>query len=266
MSGQANPTMRKVVSSDGTVIAYDRYGQGPAVILVGGALTSALRSFPSFVQLAARLSSIFTIYTYDRRGRGDSGDTQPYTVERELDDLEALIREAGGTAAVHGRSSGAIVALEATVRGAAITKLSLFEPPVSADEPDPGSVAGCSKLIAAGRRGEVVRQFQSGVGLPADAIAAMRRTPEWPRLEAVAHTLAYDGAITSDPTVWTERARTVRVPTLVIDSDASPGHLRVAADAAREAIPTARRHTVAGTFHDVPAEILAPILADFFAG
>jgi pimeloyl-ACP methyl ester carboxylesterase len=265
MGEQVAPTMRKVQSSDGTAIAYDRYGDGPPVILVGGALTSALRSFPSFVRLAALLSSTFTVFTYDRRGRGDSGDTAPYAVDREVEDLEALIAVAGGAAAVHGLSSGAVLAVEATARGAAITKLTLFEPPLPQDEPDPAAAVQRSQLIAAGRRGEVVKQFLTGIGLPAQAIAGLRQTPEWPRLEAIAHTLAYDGAITGDRTLWTERARSVRVPALVLDSEASSQYLRAAAQAVSQALPTARRHTVAGDFHDVPAEVLAPVLAEFLA-
>jgi hypothetical protein len=158
-----------------------------------------------------------------------------------------------------------VLALEAAVRGAAITKLVLFEPPLPAGEPDPSSVQNRSRLIAAGRRGEVVERFaRDSVGLSAQAIAGLRQTPE-PRLEALAHTLAYDGAITSDRTLWTERARSVRVPTLVLDSDASPEHLRVTARAAGEALPTAHHRTIAGGVHDAPAEIVAPVLTESFA-
>jgi pimeloyl-ACP methyl ester carboxylesterase len=242
-----------VRSADGTLIAYERFGDGPPIILVGGALTSALRSFPSFVDLAQALSSTFTVYTYDRRGRGDSGDNQPYAVDREIDDLEALIAEAGGALGVHGLSSGGILGLAATVRGAAITKLVLFE-------------ANRGELIAAGRRGEVIERFLSdSVGLSPEAMQGLRQTPEWPRLEAIAHTLAYDGAITGDRTLWIERARSVSVPTLVLDSDASPEHLRAAARTAAEALPTARHRTIPGGVHDAPAEILAPVLTEFFA-
>lgn len=257
--------VKQVRSADGTPIAYERSGDGPPIILVGGALTSALRSFPSFAGLAAALSLAFTVYTYDRRGRGDSGDHQPYAVDREIDDIEALIAEAGGAAGVHGLSSGAVLALAASVRGAVITRLALFEPPVPAARPDLVSAAKRDELIAAGRRGEAVELFiASSVGLSPEAIAGMRQTPEWPRLEAVAHTLAYDRAITGDPPLWSERARSVRVPVLVLDSDASPGHLRAAARTAAAALPTARHRTIAGGVHDAPAETLAPVLAQFF--
>jgi pimeloyl-ACP methyl ester carboxylesterase len=259
-------SVRKVRSADGTLIAYERFGAGPPIILVGGALTSALRSFPSFVDLAQALASTFSVYTYDRRGRGDSGDNQPYAVDREIDDLEALIAEAGGAAGVHGLSSGGILGLTAAIRGAAITKLVLFEPPLPAGEPDPSQAAKRSELLAAGARGEVIERFVRGsVGLSTEAVAGLRQTPEWPRLEAIAHTLAYDGAITADRTLWTERARAVRMQILVIDSDASPERLRTAARSAVQALPTARHCTIAGGVHDAPAEILAPVLAGFFA-
>lgn len=259
-------SVEKVQSADGTLIAYQRFGAGPSIILVGGALTSGLRSFPSFVDLAHALSPMFCVYTYDRRGRGDSSDNQPYAVDREIDDLEALIAEAGGAAGVHGLSSGGVLGLAASARGAAIAKLSLFEPPLPTGERDPGSGPARGELIAAGRRAEVVERFLTdSVGLSAEAVEGLRQTPEWPRLEAIAHTLAYDRAITGDRTLWTERARSVRVPALVLDSDASPEHLRVTARTVAEALPTARHRTVAGGVHDAPAEILAPVLTEFFA-
>jgi len=260
------PLAKKVRSADGTPIAYERLGDGPPIILLGGALTSGLRSFPSFVDLARALSSTFTVFTYDRRGRGESSNNEPYAVDREIDDLEALIAEAGGAAYVHGRSSGAVLALAASARGAAIAKLSLFEPPLPGGAADPGLAAWRSEQIASGRRGEVVEQFLADdVRLPSGAITGMRQGPAWAQLEAVAHTIAHDVAITGDPALWSERARSVSVPTLVLDSDASPKHLRAAARTAAEALPAARHRTVAGGVHDAPAEILAPVLAEFFA-
>jgi pimeloyl-ACP methyl ester carboxylesterase len=258
-------TAGTVLSGDGTPIAYERSGDGPAVILVGGALTSGLRSFPQFVALAARLAATLTVYTYDRRGRGDSGDTPPYARDREVEDLEALIAEAGGSSAVYGLSSGAVLAVEAAARGAAITKLALLEPPVPLGEEDRGYAARRDELIATGRRSEVVELFLTRVGLPPPAIVGMRQTPEWPRLEAVAHTLSYDASVAGERTLWTKRVTAVSVPTLVLDSDASSEYLRAAADAAAEALPNARRRTLVGEFHDVPAEILAPTLAEFLA-
>jgi pimeloyl-ACP methyl ester carboxylesterase len=257
-------TVRKVQSSDGTAIVFERFGDGPPVILVGGALTSGLRSFPPLVQLAALLSSKFTVYTYDRRGRGDSGDTAPYAIDGEVEDLGALIAEAGGSAAVYGLSSGAVLAVEAAARGAAVTKLVLFEPPLPTGEVDPDAAA-LDELIATDRRGDALELFLTGVGLPPEAIAGMRQAPEWPGLEAMAHTILYDGTITEDRALWTERAPSLSVPTLVLDSEASSEYLRDAAQAATAALPEARSHTLKGEFHDVPPETLAPVLTEFFA-
>jgi pimeloyl-ACP methyl ester carboxylesterase len=266
MRSPALSTIGKVLSGDGTTIVYERFGQGRPIILVGGALTSALRSFPSFVRLAEALSPSFSVYTCDRRGRGESGDNQPYAVEREVEDLEALIAEAGGKAAVHGLSSGGVLGLTAAVSGAPVTELVLFEPPFPTGEPDAGAAARRDGLIAAGRRTELVERFVTdSVGLSPDGIAALRRSPEWPRLEAVAHTLAYDGAITGDRTLWSEQARSLRIPVLVLDSDASPEHLRAAARRAADVLPGASHRTVAGSVHDAAADVLAPVLADFFA-
>jgi pimeloyl-ACP methyl ester carboxylesterase len=266
MTQRLTSTTGSVESKDGTAITYDRIGEGPPVILVGGALTSALRSFPSFVQLAEALSACFTVYTYDRRGRGDSGDTQPYAVEREIEDLEALIAEAGGSAHVHGLSSGAVLAVTAVVRGAAITKLTLFEPPLPTGDPDPGAEAERRGLLAAGRRTEVVERYLTrSVALPLDLVDYLRQSPEWPRLEAIAHTLTYDGAITSDRRLWTEEARASHIPVLVLESDASPQHLRTAARRAADALPNTEFRTISGSVHDAPADVLAPVLAAFFA-
>jgi pimeloyl-ACP methyl ester carboxylesterase len=229
-------------------------------------LTSALRSFPSFVQLAEALSPSFSVYTYDRRGRGDSGDNQPYAVDREIEDLEALIAEAGGEAAIHGLSSGGVLGLTAALRGAPITKLVMFEPPFPTGEPDAGAAARRDELIAAGQRTELVERFvKDSVRLSPGGIAALRQSSEWQRLEAVAHTLAYDGAITGDRTLWSEQPESLRIPVLVLDSDASPEHLRTAARRATDALPSARHRTVAGTVHDAPADVLAPVVAEFFA-
>jgi pimeloyl-ACP methyl ester carboxylesterase len=259
-------TVRKVRSSDGTPIAFERSGDGPPVILVGGALNSSTRSFPPLVQLAGLLSSTFTVYLYDRRGRGDSADTTPYAVDREVEDLEALIAEAGGSAAVYGLSSGAVLAVEAAARGVAVTKLALFEPPLPAGEDASGFGAQRDELVAAGRRGEAVELFLTAVGLPPEAIAGMRQAPEWLGLEALAHTLLYDGTITEDQALWMEQAPSVSVPTLVLDSEASSEYLLDAAQRATEALPKARRHTLEGRFHDVAPETLAPVLTEFFAG
>jgi pimeloyl-ACP methyl ester carboxylesterase len=196
-------------------------------------LASALRSFPSFVDLAAALSSSFSVYTYDRRGRGDSrgdsGDTQPYAVERVIEDLEALIAEAGGAASVHGLSSGAVLGLTAAVHGAAITKLTLFEPPLPTGEPDPTAAIERRELLEAGRQSEVAERYLTGsarfpprrsppcAARPSGCASKLSRTPS----RMTGHH--------ERPEPLDERAQAVDLPVLVIDSDASPEHLRTAA-------------------------------------
>jgi pimeloyl-ACP methyl ester carboxylesterase len=256
-------TIGTVRSADGTTIAFNRAGDGPPVILVGGALND--RSFPPLVELGSLLSSSFTVYTHDRRGRGDSGDTTPYAVVREVEDLEALISEAGGPAFVYGLSSGAILALEAAADGVAIAKLALFEPPVTLED-DPGSDVDVqiAELISNGRRGEAVELFVKGIGIPAETIAEMRGSPQWPAWEAMAPTLLYEFALTEDRSLVT-RLGSVSVPTLVINSEASGPFFDQAARVVAEALPGGERRTVDGQYHDVAAEDLAAVLAGFFA-
>ena len=245
--------MNTVRSSDGTLIAYDRVGTGPAIIMVGGALSDRAGAASLAAALAPRLSAI----AYDRRGRGDSGDTPPYAVEREIEDLDALIVEAGGQAFVYGHSSGAALAMEAVVSGLPITKLAL--------RAHPGGT------VAAGRRGDAVEYFwREGLQLPPEMITQMRAAPWWPGMEALAHTLSYDGEVMGDhmtgkplPAEWAAR---VTIPTLVIDGAESPAQLRNAVAAVTDLLPHAERRTLAGQGHGAPAEVLAPILEAFLLG
>lgn len=194
--------MKKATSRDGTPIAFDQLGKGPVLILVSGA--TGVRSHPIFMQLAELLSKHFTVLNYDRRGRGDSGDTVPYAVEREVEDIEALIDGAGGSAFVYGISSGAVLALEAASRlPSKVKKLALYEPPFILDDSRPplprDYVAQLNVAIAAGKRGEAVEIFMTqAVGIPEDYLAPMREDPSWAETEAVAHTIAYDGIIMGD--------------------------------------------------------------------
>src|SRR6266702_8825377 len=186
----------RVMSSDGTSIASERVGTGPAVILVDAA--GNFRGFSPMPQLAEARSEHFTVFTYDRRGKGASTDTLPYAVDRELEDLQALIDLAGGRAFVHGFSSGAILALLAAERGIGIVRLSMLEPPlrVDATPPSPSGISGeVAKLIITGQRGEAYEHWLNGIGVPAEMIAGMRESPLWPALEATAHTLIYDSLI-----------------------------------------------------------------------
>ena len=257
-------TMRTVRSDDGTTIAFECSGEGPPLILVGGALSSGIRDFPPFVELARLLEPLFTVYRFDRRGRGDSGDTPPYSVEREVQDLEALISDAGGPVAVYGFSSGAVLAVEAAARGAGVTQLVLLEPPLpSGDDTGEAELKETDEMIRTGRRGDAVASFLTGVGLPDEAIEGMRQSPEWPDLEAMAHTLRYDGAITEDDALWSERARRVSVPTLVLFSEGTSAYLGDSARRAAESIPNALSRTLPGQFHDVDPHTLAAELSTF---
>jgi len=264
-------SMDTVRSTDGTSIAFERMGQGPPLILVGGALSDRSAAAP----LAAALAPRFTVFTYDRRGRGESGDTAPYAVAREVEDLAALIGAAGGPAFVFGHSSGAALALEAAARGLPIAKLALYEPPFIVDDSrppvPPGYAARLAELLAAGRRGEAVACFMTeAVGVPAEAVAQMRQAPMWPALELLAHTLPYDGAVMGDnmsghplPAAWTSA---VAVPTLVLAGGASPPWIRNAAQAVADILPHAQIRTLEGQTHATVPEVVAPVVADFFVG
>ena len=262
--------MRTVLSKDGTAIAFDQSGSGPAIILVGGALSERSAGVP----LAALLAPHFTVISYDRRGRGDSGDTAPYAVEREIEDIAALIEAAGGSAYVYGMSSGAALALEAANHGLAIPKLALYEPPFIVDDarkPIPADyVPRLGELAASGRRGDAVEYFMANaVEVPAEMIAQMRQSPMWPAMEALAPTLAYDGAIMGDKMAGkplsTGQWAAVTMPTLVMDGGDSPTWARNAVQAVADALPNAQRRTLAGQTHAVMPDVLAPILVEFFA-
>jgi pimeloyl-ACP methyl ester carboxylesterase len=254
--------MGTVRSADGTSIAFERTGTGPALILVDAA--ACFRGFGPMGALAALLASQFTVFTYDRRGRGESGDTAPYAVDREVDDLQALIGAAGGSAMVYGFSSGAMLGLHAAARGLAIPRLALLEPPFEVDRPGapPDLAAELSGLVAADRRGDAVERFQTAIGVPAEMIAGMRQSPSWPALEALAHTLVYDLTITAS--LSAARLSTITTATLVIDSEASDAGLRSSAQKVCDALPNGRRRSLKGQWHGVSAEDLAPALAEFF--
>jgi pimeloyl-ACP methyl ester carboxylesterase len=251
-----------VTSRDGTRIAYERAGTGPALIAVDAAGSySGFRPFPAPVEL---LAPHFTVYTYDRRGRGASTDTPPYAVEREVEDLAALIEAAGGSAFVYAFSSGGLLALHAAASGLAIPKLALFEPPLEPREAPQGEsefTAELSKLVAAGRRRDAVELFNRGIGVPEEVIAQM--TPEvWAALEAVAPTMVYDCVI-SDATSL-RLVRSVTVPTLVVDSQGSDDELAGMAATVAGALPNGTHRSLAGEWHGVPQEALAPVLTEFF--
>lgn len=259
--------MNKVTSKDGTEIAYDKRGSGPAVILVDGAL--CYRSFGPMPGLAELLSPHFTVYNYDRRGRGDSGDRQPYSLAREIEDIDALVDEAGGEAFVFGTSSGGALALEAAIQlGSKIKKLAMYEPPYNSDEDARQAWKEyrqqLDKLLAANRKGDAAALFMRSVGTPEEQVEGMRHAPIWPMFEAVAPTLAYDAAaLGEDRTVPNKRAAQVSVPTLVLNGTVIPFMEGTAKEIARS-IPHAEQHTLEGQPHDVNLEVLAPVLIEFF--
>jgi pimeloyl-ACP methyl ester carboxylesterase len=257
--------MKKIHSKDGTTIALDRLSNGPPVILVCGGSVDRTANAP----LATLLAEHFTVLNYDRRGRGDSGDTAPYGVEREIEDIDAVIAEAGGSAFVYGTSSGAALTLEAAASGLAITKLALWEPPYILEgrpRPPADTARTYTELVSAGRRGDAVEFFMSKVvGLPPEFVAQARNAPWWQVQVALAHTLAYDATIMGDYSLPSKRLASVTTPTLVIDGGASFPWIGETDQALADALPDAQRRTLEGQTHDVAPEALALVLVEFFA-
>ncbi len=256
--------MDSVTSKDGTTIAFDRLGEGPPVVLVCGASTDRMAN----AGLAALLAKDLTVLNYDRRGRGDSGDTPPYAVEREVEDIDAVIGAAGGSAFLYGTSSGASLGLEAAARGVAVTKLAMWEPPYIQDEsarPPADLVEQYDRMIAEGRRADVVEYFMSKVvGMPDEFVAFARTQPFWAAQEAIAHTLAYDATIMRDYSLPVDRAAAVTAPTLVLAGGASPPFMRETARALAEALPQGQDRILEGQEHNVASEAMAPALVEFF--
>ena len=257
--------MPKVNSKDGTQIAYETSGQGRAVLLVDGAFCS--RAFGPMPALAPLRAGNFTVITYDRRGRNESGDTQPYAVEREIEDIQALIEAADGTAYVYGISSGAALALRAAAALPAITRLAMYEAPFIPPR-TPRYLETFIELEEAGRRGDMVEHFMvDGVGQPREQVAGMRGQPFWAGLEALAHTLIYDTLIMGDFTVSPEITRlagSIRAPALVMSGGASPEAMQNAARELARSIPGAEIRTLPGQTHDVDPKVIAPVLIEFF--
>jgi pimeloyl-ACP methyl ester carboxylesterase len=256
--------MSTVTSADSTMIAFDQFGDGPPVIMTAGAFNTRSTTEP----LAKALAPQFTVLNYDRRGRGESGDTTPYAVEKEIEDIAALIAAAGGSASVFGYSSGATLALEAAAAGLSITHLVLYEPPFNTDDSYPRLPADfadqLARLVSAGRRGEAVELYQTtAVGIPEDVVAQMRHAPFRPGLEAMAHTLAYEAAIIGDRSLPAALLAAVTIPALVITGEQSPSFLRNAARAAARALSDGRLAVLPGQTHDINPGVIAPVMAKF---
>ncbi len=271
-TSQPAATAGSVVSRDGTKIAYERLGKGPALVLVAPALADRSGS----AHFAALLASRFTVINYDRRGRGQSGDTLPYTVQREIEDIEALIAAAGGSAFLFGSSSGAALALEAAnALGAKVVAQVLFEPPFIVDDSRPpipdGFFAEVGALVSANRRGDAVALFMTkGIGVPEDMVAGMRQAPTWAAMETRAHTLPYDGAVLAGlqggKPLPEGRWTLVSARTLVLDGDQSPPFLRNSAQALTHVLPGSERYTLEGQDHSAvftAPQALVPVLVEF---
>jgi pimeloyl-ACP methyl ester carboxylesterase len=256
--------METVTSRDGTPIAFDRLGEGPPVVLVTGGSVDRMSNVP----LAQELASDFTVLNYDRRGRGPSGDTMPYAIEREIEDIEAVIGAAGGSTNLYGTSSGAALALQATAAGLPVTKLALWEPPYILDEdarPPKDQVEQYETMVAEGRRGDAAEYFMTKVvGMPPEFAAQARNEPWWPNQEALAHTLAYDARIMGDYSVPTDQAASVKVPTIVIAGGADMPFMRETAQALADALPDGQVRFLDGQGHNVDPTVLAPALKEFF--
>jgi pimeloyl-ACP methyl ester carboxylesterase len=240
-------------------IAFDQSGHGPPVIIVLGAFNTRSTGAP----LAAALAAKLTVINYDRRGRGESGDTAPYAVEREIEDLDTLVQKVGGAAAVFGFSSGAALALAAAIHGVAITRLALFDLPLRAERvADPIDHAGAlAELVRAGRRGDAVEYFQRRmVGLPEPVIAQLRTAPFRPALEAMAHTLVYEATILGDGAIPIAKLARVRCPTLAIAAGRAHPMMRESAETVARGVRDGRALVLEDATHDLVPEVLAPPL------
>jgi pimeloyl-ACP methyl ester carboxylesterase len=266
--------MPSVSSTDGTTIAYSKVGSGPALIVVCGA--TQFRAFdPSLAVLAGLLAPNHTVITYDRRGRGESTDTQPYSTRHEIEDIAALVDAAGGRASLLGYSSGSVLALEAAAAGLPIDKLVMYEPPfVLPGQPVPPPpadyVEALDRMTASGDRDAAPAYFMQGVGMPAEMIEGMKHSPMWPIMQSIGPTIAYDGRFMFEgyytvgkfPARW----KNARLPVLVLNGDASFPFMPAAADAVAAELPNATRKTLAGQDHGPKPEIIAPVLREFLAG
>jgi pimeloyl-ACP methyl ester carboxylesterase len=267
--------MKTVTSSDGTTIAYEQLGSGSPLLLVDGALCS--RSFGPMPALAALLKEHFTVVHYDRRGRGDSGDSPTYAVAKEIDDIKALVAAMGGEAFIYGASSGAVLAARAVAGGVRAKKLAMFEPPLALDGkhcPEPKDyIEQIKDHLRAGRRVDAIKLFMKVVGVPGFAVFVMQFMPMFKGLKAIAHTLPYDFAILGDtqrggplPDELQNTLRAVTVPTLVAAGGKSPDWFKHSARVVAEQFG-GEKHTaiVPGQNHNASAKAIAPMLIELFA-
>lgn len=259
--------MPHIISKDGTRIAYEKMGDAPVIILIDGAMGH--RGHFGGRALAKELSKDFTVIAYDRRGRGDSTDTLPYSVDREIEDIEALIDKSGAPVNLYGFSSGAVLALRAAAKLKKVAKLAVLEPPFGDDDDQSKKdfrkdFNHLTDLLNNNQKSEAVSFFLRDM-VPPEALNGMKQSPGWSAMVAVAHTLAYDYEVMGDGAVPRKIAATVSIPTLILDGGESPEFKHVAANAMAGAIRNARRKTIEGQMTSVPPSVLAPILKQFFS-
>lgn len=259
--------MDTVKSNDGTAIAYDLIGEGPPVVLISGGLNQRIM----YGKLVGPLSEQHTVFNYDRRGRGDSGDGDPdtYTIEREIEDLATVIDAIGEPASVFGNCTGGIIALHAAAAGVPMEKLGLYEPPwaVGGDKPvaGPDYLDRLKALIDAGKRDEAIMMFQKeAVGASDEFVQRLRNHPAWPIIVGLAHTLVYDRVVVGDGSIPADVIRKVDVPTLLMEGGASSSWQRNACTEVANLLPNVQREVLPGQGHVFPLVESAPYLLKFF--
>ncbi len=255
----------RVTSKDGTQIVFDKRGDGPVLVLVSGALShrGMLRDNP----LIPKLAEHFTVYSYDRRGRGESTDVQPYSVQREIEDIDALITHAGRPVYVFGVSSGAALAMQAaaTLGPSKITRLAIYEPPYGQE---PAAFAkqkqGVAQIVESGKPGDAAEFFLAAIGTPPDALDGMKHSPSWNEIKRMDFTLNYDFAVLGDGRIPMDTVHAIAVPTLVMTGGKSMPFMGPTGDKIATELPDAKRKTLAGQTHQVQADAVVPLLLEFF--
>ena len=263
---QNTTSMQTVTSHDGTPIAYDTTGAGPFLIVVNGALS--YRKSEGIEELATALAQNFTVLTFDRRGRGESGDTKPYTADREIEDIAALIDNAGGSAYLYGSSSGAALALRAAEKlgPGKVKKLAMYEPPYGAVD-EAGFMAErdtISRLVSAGKPGDAVLVFMQNRGTPPDQLDAMKQSPAWNDFVKMGPTLLYDFDVMQDGQVPEAIARKISIPVMILTGEKSPAFMHTTATRLAAIIPGSTHKTLPGQTHQASAEAVVPVLLEFF--
>ena len=264
-AGDEKGAMARLTSKDGSQIGFTKVGNGPALVIVSGAL--AHRELNGDTALVRKLMDHFSVYTYDRRGRGESSDTKPYAVDREIEDIEALIDHAGGKAYVYGVSSGAALALQAAAKlGAAkVSKLAIYEPPYGQPQRDfTAQKDRVTDLARTGQPGDAASFFLSAIGTPPEVLEGVKKSPDWEKIKKIDFTLTYDFDVLGDGRVPEDVVKAIGIPTLVMVGEKTMDFMHPTATRIANLIPNAQRTTLTGQTHQVKAEVVAPVLIEFF--